>query len=598
MTNSTTITTPDWVPDAVFYQIFPDRFARSGRVAAQNLESWDSPPTRHGFKGGNLWGVLEKLDYLQDLGVNALYFCPVFQSAANHRYHTHDYAQVDPLLGGNEALRALLDAAHARGMRVVLDGVFNHASRGFFQFNHILENGPASPYVNWFSVKGYPLRAYIRKKRPKYACWWGNRELPEFNTANPAARAFLLDVARRWIEFGIDGWRLDVPSEIDDDAFWYEFRRVVKAANPQAYIVGEIWDEGQRWLQGNQFDAVMNYVWSRAVLNFTLGRKLPAKLRPGDREIKPTNARQFAAEIERILALHPRAITYAQLNALGSHDTARFLTLAQGKTARLKLATLLLMTYPGAPCIYYGDEIGLQGGPDPACRAAFIWDEARWDLSLLAYVRRLIALRHKLPPLRRGDLVSLYADPEQNVYALARRYQGETVLVAVNCGDQTFERPLPAADTGWPDGTRLADRLSDKTSAEVRDGEIVGLGLAPLSGAVLSPPTRSAPQELADIQAPWYLYLLACADGVTYAGITTDPRRRLAEHNAGRGARFTRPKKRRPARILGCWRFPDRSSATRAELRFKRLRAARKRRLAAERLCFEGAPFCDEFVRD
>jgi neopullulanase len=590
------VTAPDWVPDAVFYHIFPDRFAKSdaGQARSLNLEAWDSPPTRHGFKGGDLWGVLAKLDYLQELGVNALYFCPVFQSAANHRYHTHDYGQVDPLLGGNEALRALLDAAHARGMRVVLDGVFNHASRGFFPFSHVLENGPASPYVDWFSIEGYPLRAYRRKKSPRYACWWGLRELPKLNTANPAVRAFILDVARRWIEFGIDGWRLDVPAEIDDDEFWREFRRVVKAANPQAYIVGEIWHEAQRWLQGDQFDAVMNYVWSRAVLGFTLGRDLPAELRPGGWKIAPLNARQFAAEIERVLALYPRPITYAQLNLLSSHDTARFLTLARGETARLKLATLLLMTYPGAPCIYYGDEIGLQGGPDPDCRAAFPWDEAHWDRELLEYTRRLIALRHELAPLRRGDLLSLYAAKKRNVYAFARRYQGQSVLVVVNCGQHKFKRPIPVGDAvDWPDGTRLLNRLSGEDCGEVQGGKIVGLKLPPLSGAILTAEICKS----ANVQI-WYLYLLGLRDGVTYTGITTNPRRRLAEHNAGRGARFTRPQSRRPARLLGCWRFADRSSATSAEARFKRLAAARKRRLAAEQLPFGDAPFCAEYVGD
>jgi cyclomaltodextrinase len=596
--SKTVVTTPDWVPDAVFYQIFPDRFAkstgaRSGR--ALNLEAWDSPPTRQGFKGGDLWGVLEKLDYLQDLGVNALYFCPIFQSAANHRYHTHDYGQVDPILGGNEALRALLDAAHARGMRVVLDGVFNHASRGFFPFSHVLENGPTSPYVDWFSIEGYPLRAYSRKKPPQYACWWGLRELPKLNTANPAVRDFIFAVARRWIEFGVDGWRLDVPGDIDDDEFWREFRRVVKETNPQAYIVGEIWDEGQRWLQGDQFDAVMNYVWSRAVLGFTLGRNLPPGLRPGGYEIAPLNARQFAAEIERILALYPSAITYAQLNLLGSHDTARFLTLAGGETARLRIATLLLMTYPGAPCIYYGDEIGLQGGPDPACRAAFPWDETLWDQELLEHTRRLIALRHELAPLRRGDLLSLYSAKKRNVYAFARRYQGETVLVTVNCGQRKFKRPIPLGDyVDWPDGTRLLNCLSGEASGEVQGGKVVGLKLAPLSGAIL---TKLKISESADSQI-WYLYLLALRDGVTYTGITTDPRRRLAEHNAGRGSRFTRPQTRRPARLLGCWRFADRSSATSAEARFKRLRATRKRQLAAEQLPFGDAPFCAEYVAD
>lgn len=172
--------TPDWVKDAVFYQIFPDRFAKSERVPKpNNLEPWDSPPTLYGFKGGDLRGVLEHLDYLQDLGVNAIYFNPIFQSAANHRYHTHDYYRVDPILGGDEAFRELLDEAHRRGVRIVLDGVFNHASRGFFQFNHILENGPASPYLDWFIVKGFPLYAYAARRRPNYQAWWGLRALPQ-----------------------------------------------------------------------------------------------------------------------------------------------------------------------------------------------------------------------------------------------------------------------------------------------------------------------------------------------------------------------------------------------------------------------------------
>lgn len=222
--------TPDWVKNAVFYQIFPDRFAWSVQVEKpSNFESWDTPPTVHGFKGGDLLGVVEKLDYLQDLGITAIYFNPIFQSASNHRYHTHDYYQVDPLLGGNEAFKTLIEEAHKRDIKVVLDGVFNHASRGFFQFNHILETGKDSPYVDWFHIKDYPLNAYEGK--PNYACWWDLPALPKLNTDNPQVRQYILDIARYWIEQGADGWRLDVPFEIDDDDFWREFRDVCKSAN-------------------------------------------------------------------------------------------------------------------------------------------------------------------------------------------------------------------------------------------------------------------------------------------------------------------------------------------------------------------------------
>jgi len=291
------IVTPEWVKDAVFYQVFPDRFARSQAVPRPaNLQPWGAPPTNHGFQGGDLVGVTEKLDYLTDLGINAVYLNPIFQSASNHRYHTHDYYRVDPLLGGDDALRRLLDAAHARGMRVILDGVFNHASRGFFQFNHVLECGPQSPYVDWFHVKGYPLHAYDTSQQPNYSAWWNLHALPEFNTDNPAVRRFIFDVARHWIEFGADGWRLDVPSDIDDDDFWREFRRVVKAANPEAYLVGEIWvDEvdrtGERWLQGDQFDGIMNYGFTAACIGFFVGDWLdPALVRGQAQAASPSGA--------------------------------------------------------------------------------------------------------------------------------------------------------------------------------------------------------------------------------------------------------------------------------------------------------------------
>src|SRR3990172_7458370 len=264
------MSTPDWVKDAIFYQIFPDRFAKSGRNPAASLpfEPWDSAPTHHGFKGGDLYGVIEKLDYLQELGINAIYFTPVFASASNHRYHTYDYYNVDPILGGNDALKILLREAHKRELRVVLDGVFNHASRGFWQFHHVLENGEGSPYVDWFyfdpeRLKGirrwgaYPATAELHALQNGagsleaigYQSWWNLPALPKFNTNTPAVREFLFGVAEYWIKFGIDGWRLDVPGEIDDDEFWREFRRRVRTINPEAYIVGEIWHEAQRWLQ-------------------------------------------------------------------------------------------------------------------------------------------------------------------------------------------------------------------------------------------------------------------------------------------------------------------------------------------------------------
>jgi cyclomaltodextrinase len=476
------VTTPDWVKDAVFYQIFPDRFASSPSVPKpSNLEPWDAPPTLHGFKGGDLVGVAEHLDYLQDLGITAIYFTPVFQSTANHRYHTYDYYQVDPILGGNAALRTLLDAAHARGIRVVLDGVFNHASRGFFQFNHILENGAASPYIDWFTVYNYPMRAYER--RHQYKGWVGLAALPEFNTDTPAVREFLWGVGRHWIDFGIDGWRLDVPFEIDDDAFWQEFRRQVKDGNPEAYIVGEIWVEARRWLQGDQFDAVMNYLFTRACASFFIrdfDRSITRSV--GPHRIARRSAKAFGQEIDDLLKLYHPEVTAVQLNLLDSHDMPRFLSLAKGDTRALKLATLFQMTYPGAPSIYYGDEIGFgvavppnerpryDTATDPDTRRAFPWNEQAWDHELRAYFKRCIALRKAHPALRRGSFTPLVAAGSS--YVFQRKLDAETFVVALNAGENPVRINFPAGQD-LPDGSVLADVWSGVT-VQVARGRIAG----------------------------------------------------------------------------------------------------------------------------
>lgn len=464
--------TPDWVTDAIFYQIFPDRFAKSERVPKQglNLEPWDTEPTVYGFKGGDLRGVTEHLDYLQDLGVNALYFNPVFASASNHRYHTYDYYNVDPLLGGNQALRELVDQAHKRQMHIVLDGVFNHASRGFWQFHHTLENGSASPYVDWFHFDpdhlngkkhwgAYPTQheqQLIHQegsyKAIGYQGWWNLPALPKFNTSTPAVRELILGVAEHWIRFGIDGWRLDVPAEIDDDSFWQEFRNRVRAANPEAYIVGEIWHDARRWLQGDQFDAVMNYLFTTASLSFLPGPHLDldATLQAGGFQgnVERIDAGQFADRIDWLRSLYAPEITRVQFNLLDSHDTPRFLTCAGGDLDSLKLALTFLLTYPGAPCIYYGDEIGLTGRQDPGCRGTFPWDESKWNQELRDYVKTLIALRKTHAVLRRGEYQRLYS--ADGVYAFKRASQDENLLIALNTAgqDRTIQIEIGAAGRG------------------------------------------------------------------------------------------------------------------------------------------------------
>jgi neopullulanase len=493
-----TIVTPEWVKDAVFYQIFPDRFATSKRVPKpSNLEAWDTPPTELGFKGGDLLGVAEKLDYLQDLGITALYFNPVFASTANHRYHTFDYYAVDPILGGNAALRELIDGAHKRDIRIVLDGVFNHASRGFYQFNHALENGAASPYLDWFYFDeewleaGRPLKAYPRRpikgdslERLGYKAWWNLPALPKLNTDTPAVREFIFDVAVHWLDFGIDGWRLDVPTEINDDSFWQEFRRRVKGKNPEAYIVGEIWEDSRRWLQGDQFDAVMNYLFTKPVLGYfceNLDMK-EARKAGGYHDVKPLNQRQFTQAIDRLLALYDPAVTQVQLNLLDSHDTPRFITCARGDESALRLAALFMFTYPGAPCTYYGDEIGLDGQHDPECRRTFPWDASRWNHDLREFFKQCIVLRKAHPALRRGSYTVLWS--KQDVYAFVRQLGDETIVVALNLSRETREASLPI-NAAVADPTVFKNAWGTERYT-VKQGKLNGLKLSPRTGMVLA----------------------------------------------------------------------------------------------------------------
>lgn len=436
--NFMSIQTPNWVKNAVFYQIFPDRFAKADfpknaeyQFQQVDFEPWYQLPTLQGYKGGNLWGLIEKLDYLQELGVTAIYLTPIFQSACNHRYHTHDYYRVDPMLGGNEAFQALLKAVHQRNMKLVLDGVFNHASRGFFFFNDILENGPYSPWVDWFKVYDWPVSAYNGDLPANYASWVGNRALPQFNHENPDVREYIMRVGEYWLQQGIDGWRLDVPFEIDVPGFWEEFRERVKKVNPEAYIVGEIWGDARQWLDGKQFDGVMNYVFTGPTIAFTARDRVDRSLveQPDYKPYPALNAAEYAEQIETLLSLYPWEITLTQLNLLASHDTARLLSIAQGDRASVKLATLLLLTFPGAPCIYYGDEVGLPGKLDPDSRRSFP-PQAEWDEELLQWHQDLIRLRHSYPALRTGEYNILYA--EELVYVFSRRLAASEVMIAIN----------------------------------------------------------------------------------------------------------------------------------------------------------------------
>jgi cyclomaltodextrinase len=460
------MTVPSWIYNSVFYQIFPDRFANGDETNdPPNVLEWITPPGSHGFHGGDLRGILQHLDYLLDLGINAIYLNPIFLSPSTHRYNTMDYYQIDPKLGTMSDFKQLLDAVHGNGMHIILDGVFNHTGRGFFAFSDILENQEHSAYKDWYTINHFPVDAYSPGDATDYVGWWKFKSLPKLNTHNPHVRKYIMDVARYWIEQGADGWRLDVPNEINDDGFWAEFRQVVKTANPEAYLLGEIWEADPRWAGEGHFDGLMNYPLRGNVFGF-VNQKL--------------NAREYADKTESLLNLYPFENVQAMYNLLGSHDVDRLWNNMEGNLNRLKLALLMLFGFPGIPAIYYGDEIGISGGKDPDCRKVFSWQPESWNQELREWVKKLIATRKSLEALKRGDYQRLHE--EDRCLAYLRTHEDHRVVVGLNASREIREFQLDVTAFGIS-GTMDCPDLIDNNTCRIENGRLF-LHLQPVSGSI------------------------------------------------------------------------------------------------------------------
>ena len=436
---------PSWLRDAVFYQVFVERFA-NGRpeLDPEGVLPWGAEPTRAGFVGGDLRGIEQHLDHVVSLGADALYLTPIFEADTNHRYDTVDYGRIDHRLGDLEDFRSLVRAAHARGLRIVLDGVFNHTGEGHWAFRHVYAHGADSPYVTWYSIESLPIR---RDPVPNYETFAGCPYLPKLNHHNPEVRRHLYAVARRWLAEGIDGWRLDVPFEVNHE-FWRGFRDAVKAADADAYLVGEVWDLATSWLAGDTFDGTMNYPLRTAMLRFAAGR---------------SSATELAQEVGTVREATPAWVRPEMLNLLGSHDTERLACELNGDPFATRVAVALQMTSEGAPMVYYGDEVGVSGGADPANRACMPWDEDRWDGDLLAWHRALIGLRRELPALRGPDdefvevpggvLVRCRGSGEQAVHLVVNPSPSPVTLpagaVAGARRELVRDEALPLTADGW-----------------------------------------------------------------------------------------------------------------------------------------------------
>jgi glycosidase len=442
----------EWTLGQVIYQIFPDRFAIGDRAKVKPDRSvygqepfylmWtdkpEHPPKGRDFYGGDLRGLIERLDYLADLGIDCVYLCPIFESPSNHRYDTVDYLRIDPLLGTEQDLTELIDKAHAHNIKIMLDAVFNHCScdsryfnlAGLFGDDIGAAQTKESPYYRWFEFKNWPK---------EYDGWIGLRHMPEFVEC-PEVEEFFIGpqgVAVHWLERGIDGWRTDVTRWVTDE-FWRRFRRAVRAVNPAVYLVAEEWEDASHYLLGDLYDATMNYRFAWAVQGFLAVDKLsPSEL--DDR-------------LEMLRRDTPPPAVLAQMNLIDSHDTARALTVCGGDKRRFLQMVAFQLAYPGAPMIYYGDEAGLQGDYAESGRRAFPWGGE--DADVLPFYRRALAFRRQSKALRLGNVESLVINDDQRVYVFARRLDDEAVYVAFNASDKPakVEIQLRAGEDGaWHD---------------------------------------------------------------------------------------------------------------------------------------------------
>lgn len=462
---------PAWTQGQVIYQIFPDRFAKGTlspdtppRVA-QNVHGrepifleWgdlpEVPPKGRDFYGGNLRGIIDKLDYLHDLGIDCVYLTPIFESPTNHRYDAMDYFKIDPMLGTEADLVELVEGVHARGMRIILDGVFNHCSHdskyfnkaGWYGENVGAYRSQESPYYRWFEFTEWP---------EKHVGWVGVETMPEFVECPEHEEYFLGQdgVSNYWLRrTGMDGWRTDVTPWMTEE-FWRRFRRSVRATNPEAYLIAEDWNDATHYFVGDTFDATMNYRFTWAARGFFA--------------LDVLSVVEFDERLANWLRDTPAPFQLSQMNLIDSHDTARALTMCGNDKRRFKQMITFLLTYVGSPMICYGDEVGLEGDFAEAARQSFRWEGGDEDLQ--DFYRRILAFRRESAPLRFGGVETLLADETQRAYAFARHFSDESVVVVFNAGNSAAAFTLPVNGDGrWRDvlGTH-ADVVADGGTLQI-----------------------------------------------------------------------------------------------------------------------------------
>lgn len=424
---------PDWVKETVWYQIFPERFANGDPANdPEGTLPWNSKrnPGRDDFYGGDLQGVIDHLDYLQELGINGIYFCPIFKAKSNHKYDTIDYFEIDPAFGDKETFKKLVEEAHKRGIRIMLDAVFNHIGILSPQWQDVIKNQEKSRYADWFHIRKFPVEDLTNLTTDEleqvglvnYETFAFTGHMPKLNTANKEVQDYLIEVATYWIrEFDIDAWRLDVANEVDHQ-FWKRFYKETTRLKEDFYILGEIWHSSQSWLTGDEFHAVMNYPLTDAIIAFF--------------------ARDGLSPEEFVSALNEHFMKYRQqanevmFNLLDSHDTPRILTICNGDKNIVKAALTFMFLQYGTPCIFYGTEIGLEGENDPDCRKCMVWDSTQQDLDMLSFTKQLIRLRKNYADIiSKGQLIWHDIRETEKVIGFTKKSGDEEIICYFNKGN-------------------------------------------------------------------------------------------------------------------------------------------------------------------
>lgn len=419
------IQVPQWAKGQVYYQIFPERF-KNGDITNDppGCVTWGETPTRENYMGGDLRGIIQELDYIKNLGVDCIYLNPIFKADFNHKYATTDYYRVDESFGTNEELKELVEESHKRNMKVILDGVFNHSGTSFEPFKDVLKHQEESKYKDWFHITSFPVETSHRN----YECVGAYKWMPKLCSSNQEVGSFILEVMEYWIKYaGIDGWRLDVADEVDAHV-WRTARVQLRSKYPELLFIGETWGFGRRMLLGDQMDSVMNYVFRDAMLDFIAYER-----------IKPT---QLSERLNHMLAGFYEDFNLTMYNLLDSHDTPRFLYECKGSKYKLKLAVAIQFLMPGAPAIYYGDEVGLTGDNDPDCRRTMLWKEEEQDLDLMEWYQMLSSLRHQEGVIRYGGFRTILQDDEHNIYGFERYNDQEYIKIIMNNSHEAVEIAL------------------------------------------------------------------------------------------------------------------------------------------------------------